>query len=157
VALPPNLGVAPANGNQLAFAWPTFPGQTYQIEYKDNLDDPVWIPLSVPLAGNGALLSLTNYVGSSPHRFFRLKVPPLGVSIPVPLPRLNASLAWNQLVLTWPTLLGQSYEVEYSDDLSTGFWATAGDAIAGTGGLLTLTNQLALPNQRFYRLMLLPQ
>jgi hypothetical protein len=41
--------------------------------------------------------------------------------------------------------------------LSAGIWATAGDAIAGTGGLLTLTNQLALPDQRFYRLKLLRQ
>jgi regulation of enolase protein 1 (concanavalin A-like superfamily) len=157
VALPPKLGVASVNGNQLAFAWPTFPGQTYQIEYKDNLNDLVWIPLSVPLPGNGALLALTNYVGGSPHRFFRLKVPPLGVLIPVPLPRLDVTLTSNQFVFTWPTLLGQSYEIEYCDDLGAGFWAPSGDAIAGTGALLTLTNQLALPNQRFYRLKLLPQ
>jgi hypothetical protein len=157
VALPPQLGLAPLNGSQLAFAWSTFPGQTYQVECKDNLDDPVWIPLSVPLPGNGALLALTNYVGGSLHRFFRLKVPPLGVSIPVYLPRLDLSLTSNQLVFTWPTLLGQSYEVEYCDDLGAGLWATSGDAIAGTGGLLTLTNQLALTDQRFYRLKLLPQ
>jgi hypothetical protein len=157
VALPPKLGVASVNGNQLAFAWPTFPGQTYQIEYKDNLNDLVWIPLSVPLPGNGALLALTNYVGGSPHRFFRLKVPPLGVLIPVPLPRLDVTLTSNQFVFTWPTLLGQSYEIEYCDDLGAGFWAPSGDAIGGTGALLTLTNQLALPNQRFYRLKLLPQ
>jgi hypothetical protein len=60
-------------------------------------------------------------------------------------------------VFTWPTLLGQSYEIEYCDDLGAGFWAPSGDAIGGTGALLTLTNQLALPNQRFYRLKLLPQ
>jgi len=57
----------------------------------------------------------------------------------------------------WPTLLGQSYEVEYCDDLGAGFWATSGDAIVGTGALLAFTNQLALPDQRFYRLKLLRQ
>jgi hypothetical protein len=156
VALPPNLGVAPVNANQLAFAWPTLPGQTYQIEYKDDLNDPVWIPLSVPLPGNGGILALTNYVGASPHRFFRLKVPPLGVSIPVPSPRLDFSSTSNQLVFSWPTLLGQSYEIEYCGDLGARSWATSGDAIAGTGALLTVTNQLVLPDQRFYRLKLLP-
>jgi hypothetical protein len=90
-------------------------------------------------------------------------IPPLGtrqaflVIVALP-PNLGVAPAnGNQLVFTWPTLLGQRYEVEYSDDLSAGIWATAGDAIAGTGGLLTLTNQLALPDQRFYRLKLSPQ
>ena len=118
----------------------------------------IWFgtPLSVPLPGDGALLALTNYVGGSPRRFFRLKVPPLGVSISVPLPRLDAALASNQLVFTWPTLLGQSYEIEYCDNLGAGFWAPSGDAISGTGALLSLTNQIALPDRRFYRLTLLP-
>jgi hypothetical protein len=41
--------------------------------------------------------------------------------------------------------------------LGTGLWTTSGDAIAGTGGTLTLTNQLPLADQRFYRLRLLRQ
>jgi len=81
VALPPSLGLAAADSNQVAFTWPTFPDQNYQIEYKDDLNDPVWIPLSLPFPGDGTVLTLTNDAGTSGPRFFRLLIPPLGGAI----------------------------------------------------------------------------
>ena len=67
-----------------------------------------------------------------------------------------ATVNGSQLAFAWPTFPGQTYQIEYCDDLVAGSWATSGDAIAGTGGMLTLTNPIALPHQRFYRLRLSP-
>jgi hypothetical protein len=156
VALPPNLSLAAVSNNTVAFTWSTFPGQTYQIEYKDNLNDPVWLPLSIPFPGDGIVLTLTNCAGTSGQRFFRLRIPPLGVVITNSPPQLAASVAANQLALIWPTLFGQNYEVEYCDDLGAMSWASSGEMISGTGDVLIFTSQFATPMQRFYRLKLVP-
>jgi rhamnogalacturonyl hydrolase YesR len=59
---------------QYTLSWPTLAGQNYQVEYKDNLDDATWSPLTVPLAGTGNLLNVIDYEGNTPHRFYRLKL-----------------------------------------------------------------------------------
>ena len=50
------------------------PGQTYQIEYKDDLTAPAWTPLGSPVTGTGGTLTITNNFGASPQRFFRLRL-----------------------------------------------------------------------------------
>jgi hypothetical protein len=59
---------------QFIVSWPTVTGQTYQIEYSDNLKTGVWTPLGSALAGNGLAAAVTNNMSASPQRFFRLKV-----------------------------------------------------------------------------------
>ncbi|HLP75379.1 MAG TPA: lamin tail domain-containing protein, partial [Candidatus Paceibacterota bacterium] len=76
VELPPNLGVTPVEDGQFAFALPTFPNQTYQIEYKEHLDDPEWIPFGNPFPGDGTVYMLTNSADTSDQRFFRLRILP---------------------------------------------------------------------------------
>jgi hypothetical protein len=74
-ALPMLSGVA-SNGNQLVFNWPTVAGQTYQLEYKDNLTAVTWILLGGPFIGTGNLIIATNNSGASSQRFFRLEIGP---------------------------------------------------------------------------------
>jgi hypothetical protein len=62
------------SGTNLWLNWPAAAGQTYQLEYKDNLASPVWTPLGGPVTGTGASLTLTNNFGASPQRFFRLRL-----------------------------------------------------------------------------------
>jgi hypothetical protein len=73
VPLPVPLSVHTA-GTNLFLAWPGAAGQTYQLEYKDNLTDPAWTPLGNPVTGAGGTLTLTNNFGGSPQRFFRLQL-----------------------------------------------------------------------------------
>ena len=142
--------------NTLTFSWPTHPGQLYQIEYKNALSDPVWIPLSIPFPGTGNLLCLTNQLGSSATRFFRLSIQPPGAAMPSPPPRLAAGIIGGQFTFTWPTLAGQTYQVQYKNDLAADTWTALGNSLPGTGDSLTLTNDLPLSSQRFFRLLLLP-
>jgi hypothetical protein len=57
----------------LIFNWTGIAGQTYQLEYKDELTSPSWTPLGSPVTGNGGTLTTTNNFGASSQRFFRLR------------------------------------------------------------------------------------
>jgi hypothetical protein len=65
---------AQASGTNLFLNWPGVAGQTYQLEYKNNLTDPVWTPVGSPVTGTGGTLTLTNSSGGSPQRFFHLRL-----------------------------------------------------------------------------------
>jgi regulation of enolase protein 1 (concanavalin A-like superfamily) len=62
------------SGSSLVLNWPSVVGQTYQLEYKDDLAAPVWTPLASPLAGTGATLTITNDITLATQRFFRISV-----------------------------------------------------------------------------------
>ena len=63
-----------AAGTNLFMNWPGVAGQTYQLEYKNNLTDPAWTPVGNPVTGTGGTLMLTNNSGASPQRFFHLRL-----------------------------------------------------------------------------------
>ncbi|MFZ0828260.1 MAG: lamin tail domain-containing protein [Verrucomicrobiia bacterium] len=62
------------SGPSLYLNWPAIAGQTYQLEYKDDLTAPAWTPLGSPVTGTGTALTLTNSFGVSLQRFFRLRL-----------------------------------------------------------------------------------
>jgi hypothetical protein len=59
---------------QFVVSWPTIEGQSYQLEYKDDLKSGAWTPLGNALAGTGTNIAVTNNISDSPHRFFRVQV-----------------------------------------------------------------------------------
>jgi hypothetical protein len=69
---------AQASGANVVLNWPGLPGQMYQVQYKTNLTDSMWISLDPPTAGTGAGLSLTNNLGAAPQRFYRVAILPPG-------------------------------------------------------------------------------
>ncbi len=156
VFLPPQLGAVSRSGNQVSLSWPTLVGQMYQVEYKDDLNAPKWLPLSAPFTGTGALLTLTNTIGASPQRFFRLRIFPPGSTVSVLGPALDAGVNGNHFTVTWPTLVGQAYQVEYKTDLNLGIWTPLGTPLTSAGTSLSFTDNLPSSTQRFYRLRLLP-
>jgi hypothetical protein len=66
--------VIQASGTNLCLAWPGVAGQSYQLEYKDDLSMPTWTPLGGPVTGTGGTLSITNNFDASPQRYFRLRL-----------------------------------------------------------------------------------
>ena len=70
----PTVGAAHVSGNQFKLTFPTLSGQTYQIEFKDNLSATNWTPLGSPIIGTGASLNVTNSISVTPQRFFRLSI-----------------------------------------------------------------------------------
>jgi len=71
LSVPVNIQIS---GTNLFLNWSATAGQTYQLEYKDNLTDPAWTPLGDPVTGTGGTLTLTNNFGASTQRFFHLRL-----------------------------------------------------------------------------------
>jgi len=69
---------------------------------------------------------------------------------------LSFQTTTTNLVLSWTSTAGQSYQIEYKDNLAASTWTALGSSIAGTGGIVSVTNDFTKSAQRFYRLSLLP-
>jgi hypothetical protein len=67
---------AQASGTNVVLNWLGLNGQLYQVEYKTNLTDLAWIPINPSTLGTGAPLSLTNNLGGTRQRFYRLSILP---------------------------------------------------------------------------------
>jgi hypothetical protein len=62
------------NGNAMNFTFNSLPRQSYQLEYKSNLDDPQWTTIGSPVAGTGDTITLTDNTPPQSQRFYRLVV-----------------------------------------------------------------------------------
>jgi hypothetical protein len=60
-----------ANGT-LSFTVGTTAGKTYRIEYKESLNDAQWLPLGDDRVAGGTSLTITDPVGATPRRFYRV-------------------------------------------------------------------------------------
>jgi hypothetical protein len=72
VLTPPPF-VFQSSGTNFVLGWPTLSGQTYQLQFTEDLANGRWLPWSAPLLGSGQPFYLTNAVASARQRFFRLR------------------------------------------------------------------------------------
>jgi hypothetical protein len=68
-----------------------------------------------------------------------------------PPPPLGAVYSAGNLVLSWPSLANQNYQVMFTTNLATGPWTALGSPLSGNGGTLTFIAQPTTP-QGYYRL-----
>src|SRR5262249_39765983 len=64
------------SGTNFILGWSTVSGQTYQLEYKLELDAAPWTPIGSPQVGTGQPLTFTNDITSAMQRFYRLRLLP---------------------------------------------------------------------------------
>jgi hypothetical protein len=57
---------------KFGFTWNTEVGKKYQAQYKNDLNDPDWLVLGTEISGDGTSVAVTNAVGTSSQRFFRV-------------------------------------------------------------------------------------
>jgi hypothetical protein len=75
VAPPLQFGSVTADGNgNLNLTFYSLPGQSYQLTFKNNLDDPQWTPIGQPVSGNGNAMTFSNSLSAQPQRFYRIAV-----------------------------------------------------------------------------------
>jgi autotransporter-associated beta strand protein len=68
------LSISNSSGNgNLSISFPTQPGYNYQLEYKTNLTDAVWIPLGNVTLGDGTIHSMSDLIGQG-SRFYRVNI-----------------------------------------------------------------------------------
>ncbi len=61
------------DGTNLSFSFQTVLGQTYSVQYKNDLNDPAWTPLQ-SVTGDGTTKMITDTPGM-PQRFYRISSP----------------------------------------------------------------------------------
>jgi Lamin Tail Domain/CotH kinase protein/Chitobiase/beta-hexosaminidase C-terminal domain/Concanavalin A-like lectin/glucanases superfamily/Immunoglobulin I-set domain len=66
--------VTPDGNGNLNFNFNSLVGQSYQLEYKNNLNDPQWTPLDSSVPGTGGPLTLSDAMTAQPQRFYHLIV-----------------------------------------------------------------------------------
>jgi hypothetical protein len=104
-----------------------------------------------PLTGGGITAEMYN--GGSNYTFAINNVS----AAPLVLPQiLGINLANNVAVVTWTSIPGQSYQLQYKDNLFSGAWNNVIPNILATDTNSSATNLNIGPNQQFYRVLLVP-
>lgn len=75
VAEPPTGTVSIIGGTFARLSFPVMVGRTYQLEYKNDLTDPNWLPLGSPRLASSSPLITNDSLGPA-RRFYRLAVLP---------------------------------------------------------------------------------
>ncbi len=70
-------------------------------------------------------------------------------------PLLTVNALGSKYVLTFPTVLGQIYQLQSETNLAVPNWLPLGGAINGTGSSANVTNDIGGP-QSFFRLQITP-
>ena len=60
-----------------------------------------------------------------------------------------------QYVVSYPTIAGQTYQLEYTYDLVTPKWTSLGTPFAGIDGIVAVTNSISASPQCFFRVEVL--
>jgi len=78
------------------------------------------------------------------------------LSVPMPAVFKAITLTNGTAMLTWSAVAGQTYQVQYSDDLTRTNWSILTKPTVATNGVMTATdfNDIAASAQRFYRVVL---
>jgi len=56
--------------------WNAFVNALYQLQYKTNLTQASWVNLGSPITASGGSVTISNFVGSDPMRFYRVGLQP---------------------------------------------------------------------------------
>jgi hypothetical protein len=69
---PPTINSVTMITGAVVITWDCAIGSTYRLQFKDDLGQTNWIDLPPDVAAAGHTITTTNYIGSSPARFFRV-------------------------------------------------------------------------------------
>jgi hypothetical protein len=68
----------------------------------------------------------------------------------------GVTLTGGGVSFNWTAVVGQSYQVQYTTDLTSGIWNNLGSGFMATNTLMTITDATGPDAQRFYRVVLQP-
>jgi uncharacterized protein (DUF2141 family) len=66
------------------------------------------------------------------------------------------SVSGTQFIFSYPTVSGQTHQLQYTTNLSSGAWLPAGSPVLGTGAPVSATNSISSSMQMFFRLSITP-
>jgi hypothetical protein len=62
------------DGNQLSFSFATELGSVYRVDFKNDLNDVQWMPLTIPINGTGEVIVIMDDTSLQSQRFYRVVV-----------------------------------------------------------------------------------
>jgi hypothetical protein len=82
-----------------------------------------------------------------------MAIPALQSIAPAFPPVLSAALFQGTVTLSWTTVIGHSYQPQYTDSPGSPAWNNLGQAIPGNSGTATASDAVGTNPQRFYRIV----
>jgi hypothetical protein len=138
-------------GGSALITWNSVGGQKYRLQYKNTLRETNWHDALPDVTAAGPTTTMTNALGSAPQRFYRVMLAPTVVP---PFVITSIRLTNSVAVITWNSVAGQTYRLQYKDRLTDTTWQDVQPDVLATGPTTTLTNSLGSATQRFYRVTL---
>jgi uncharacterized repeat protein (TIGR03803 family) len=131
----------------------TMDGSGYYVLHNFGTNGPPSLDGRAPEGGlvlaNGALFGTTSVSGSgNAGTFFSLQLNDQPVIS-------SATQGDGTVVLSWNTLPGNVYQVQFTTELSSGAWANLGETLTATDYTLSATNTIGSVGNGFYRVALL--
>jgi hypothetical protein len=75
VAPPPRLApIVKGESGRVRLSWEALSGKSYRVEFKNQLDDALWLPLSADFTARGSVISIEDDLGGLSQRFYRLLI-----------------------------------------------------------------------------------
>jgi hypothetical protein len=71
-----SVSASVGGGGTFSFAWSTIPGRRYQVQFKTNLTQTVWLNLGQPVTATDVSTTLNDAIGANPQRFYRVGLLP---------------------------------------------------------------------------------
>ena len=139
-------------GGTAAISWNSVTGKVYRLQYKSSLLDATWQDLQPDIAATGLQTTATNVLGGATRRFYRVM---LASALPPPLVITSLRLTNGLATLTWSSVFGQGYRLQYKDALSDTVWKDLLDVTA-SGPTTSVTNAVGNADRRFYRVAQVP-
>jgi hypothetical protein len=56
----------------ISLRWPPAPGQRYRVEYKNDLNAAVWVPLQDTIVADDEMITVKDNFGGGSQRFYRI-------------------------------------------------------------------------------------
>ncbi|HWH68357.1 MAG TPA: hypothetical protein VNT26_03190, partial [Candidatus Sulfotelmatobacter sp.] len=121
-----------------------------RLTYTDPTHLTLNLSVSSAAAGGARTITVTNPDGQS-------AASATGILSIVPWPSLSAiAVSGTSATLTWTAVAGQTYRLEYKEDITALTWTAVTPDVTASGPTATLTNSIGSSTQRFYRVFLLP-
>jgi hypothetical protein len=134
-------------------SWNSVTGQTYTLQYKNNLTDTNWQDAPPSVIASQASCCATNALAGSTRRFYRVRLGQAAWPAPV---IQSVRLTNGNAVLTWNSVANCTYRLQYKNALPDSNWSDILPNVTATGALATMTNAASGVPQRFYRVKVMP-
>jgi hypothetical protein len=140
------VAISVSNG-AIRITWNSTVGKTYRVQYVNNLNSTNWSVLGPDITATNLVTSATDSILNSPQRFYRVLV----VAATQPL-ITSITVVGGVATITWNSVSGTTYNLEYTDSLTSVGWTSA-PAVTATGPTTLQTNSVGTSASRYYRVM----